>query len=218
MWCVPRIPSAVLAGLLLALASTSQAQQPETAASTPAVAMSSSLAAPKPPNAPSYSIGPQDVVEIKVNQEQDLDTTARISDDGKINFPLIGDVVVTGKTEQQAARLIRDRLQARFLVDPQVTVTVVQPNKRLFTVLGQVQRPGTYRFPDREALNLIQVIGIAGGYTRLADLGRITVKRTEGGRDVVFRLDAKRMARDQSTKAFLVVPGDLITVGERAFF
>ena len=216
MWRVPQIPSAVLAGLLV-LASTGRAQQPETAAGTPAVAMSN-LAAPKSPNAPSYSIGPQDVVEIKVYQEQDLDTTARISDDGKINFPLIGDVVVTGKTEQQAARLIRDRLQARFLVDPQVTVTVVQPNKRLFTVLGQVQRPGTYRFPDREALNLIQVIGIAGGYTRLADLGRITVKRNEAGRDVVFRLDAKRMARDQSTKAFLVVPGDLITVGERAFF
>jgi protein involved in polysaccharide export with SLBB domain len=200
----------------LFFASTGQAQRPD--AGGAASVTNSGSPALMPSSSPNHLLGPQDIIEVKVYQEQDLDTTARVSDDGKINFPLIGDVVVNGKTEQQAARLIRDRLQARFLVDPQVTVTVVQQNKRLFTVLGQVQHPGTYRFPERESLNLIQVIGIAGGYTRLADTGRITVKRNEQGRDVVFRLDANRMARDQATKAFVVVPGDLITVGERAFF
>lgn len=215
MWRVVRHFPATLA-LLGGFVANGAAQQPDAAGpNAPVVAAD---AAPRAANTASHLLGPQDIIEVKVYQEPDLDTTTRVSDDGKVNLPLIGDVAVDGKTEQQAARLIRDRLQARFLVDPQVTVTLVQPNKRLFTVLGQVQRPGTYRFPDRGDLNLIQVIGIAGGFTRLADTGRITVKRNERGRDVVFRLDANRMAREEATKPFLVVPGDLITVGERAFF
>jgi len=73
---------------------------------------------------------------------------------------------------------------------------VLEPAKRLFTVLVQVQRPGTNRVPEREQdLDLLQVIGIAGGYTRLADPGRIFVKRRIAGSEQVIRLDGKRMAR-----------------------
>jgi len=164
-----------------------------------------------------HKLTPNDLIEVKVFQEPELTTATRIAADGKITFPLIGEVAIGGTTLVEAARLIRDRLQARFLVDPQVSLILIEPAKRLFTVLGQVQRPGTYRFPDQEALNLIQVIGIAGGYTRLADPGRVTVKRHAQGKDSLFRLDAKRMARDQATADFLVQPGDLITIAERAF-
>ena len=167
--------------------------------------------------APNYVLAPNDLLEIKVFQESELDTTARISADGKLNLPLIGELAMGGKTVQQGTRLIRDRLEARFLVDPQVTIRVIEPAKRLFTVLGQVQRPGTYRFPDRETLNLIQVIGVAGGYSRLAAPSRVTVKRVVDGKESVFRLDAKRMASDSTTKAFEIAPGDIITIGERFF-
>ena len=94
---------------------------------------------------------------------------------------------------------------------------VVEQTRRLFTILGQVQHPGTFRFPDREVFNLIQVIGVAGGYTRLADPSRVTVKRSVDGKETVFKIDAKQMARDAATKPFEVLPGDMITVGERLF-
>jgi polysaccharide export outer membrane protein len=158
-----------------------------------------------------------DVISVKVFDEADLDTIARISEDGAISMPLIGTVAVQGKTPEQAARVIRDRLAERFLVNPQVTVMVTEATKRLFTVLGQVQRPGTYRFPDRSALNLPQVIGMAGGYTRLADSSRVTVKRIVDRKETVLRLDAKRMARDEDSKAIEILPGDIIMVGERLF-
>ena len=195
--------------------SRAQAQQGAAVekAHVPAVTGSAS----SPATAPNYVLAANDLLEIKVFQEADLDTTARISGDGKLNLPLIGEVAIGGKTVQQGTRLIRDRLEARFLVDPQVTLRVIEPAKRLFTVLGQVQRPGTYRFPDRETLNLIQVIGVAGGYSRLADPTRVTVKRRSDGKEAVFRIDAKRMARDETTKAFEVAPGDMIVVGERLF-
>lgn len=166
---------------------------------------------------PNHILASGELIEIKVFQEPDLDTTVRIPENGTISFPLIGEVEIAGRTVQQAAKSIRDRLEARFLVDPHVSLAVLEPIKRLFTILGQVQKPGTYRFPDRQPLNLIHVIGIAGGYTRLADAGRITVKRRVGGKDTVFTLDGKRMASDRESKPFLITPGDIITVRERIF-
>ena len=165
----------------------------------------------------SHILAPNERVEIKVFQEPELDTAARIPEDGRITFPLIGEVALGGTSVQQATRLIRDRLQARFLVNPQVTITVVEEARRLFTVLGQVQRPGTYRFPERQALDLVQVIGIAGGYTRIADPSKIMIKRRTGGKETVLRLDGKRLMRDERAESFAVESGDIITVGERLF-
>jgi protein involved in polysaccharide export with SLBB domain len=168
-------------------------------------------------SAPSHVLVPGELIQIKVFQEPDLDTSIRIPGDGHINFPLIGEIALAGQSVQQATRVIRDRLQARFLVNPQVSIAVLEPAKRLFTVLGQVQRPGTYRFPEQQDLDLLQVIGIAGGYTRLADPGRIIVKRRIEGSEKIIRLDGKRLARGESGEPFSIMIGDVITVGERLF-
>lgn len=164
---------------------------------------------------PSHVLAASEMVAIKVFGEPDLDTTVRIPDDGRIMFPLIGEVTLAGKSVQEATKQIRDRLEARFLVNPQVSIAVTEPAKRLFTILGQVQHPGTYRFPDRQSLDLLQVIGIAGGYTRLADPGRITVKRKVDGK--VYKVNGAKLAKDTGAESFMVTAGDLITVGERLF-
>jgi polysaccharide export outer membrane protein len=164
----------------------------------------------------SHILVPTELIDIKVFQEPDLSTSARIPEDGRINFPMIGEVVLAGKTVQQATRLISGRLEAKFIANPQVTLTVVEHARKLFTILGQVQRAGTYKFPDRESINLLQAIGIAGGYTPLADPAKVTLKRRVAGKETVFRLDAKRMAKDASTPVN-IESGDIITVGERLF-
>jgi len=165
----------------------------------------------------SHVLVPGEFIQIKVFQEPDLDTSVRIPGDGHVNFPLIGEIALAGQSVQQATRVIQDRLQARFLVNPQVSIAVLEPAKRLFTVLGQVQRPGTYRFPEQQELDLLQIIGIAGGYTRLADPGRIIIKRRIDGSEKIFRLDGKRLARGESGEPFSIRTGDVITVGERLF-
>ncbi len=188
-----------------------------------ALSLGSKLVAQQPPAtakvevSPNYVLGPNDVISIKVFDEPELDTTLRIPEEGAVNFPLIGEITLHGKNVQQAAKLIRDRLAERYLVNPQVNVMVMEATKHLVTVLGQVQRPGTYRFPDRDALNLIQVIGIAGGYTRLADSSHVTVKRLIKQKETVFKLNAKKMASEQSSKAFEIMPGDIVIIGERIF-
>jgi protein involved in polysaccharide export with SLBB domain len=180
-------------------------------------ACAQSLTQPVNISQPSHVLVPGEFIQIKVFQEPDLDTAVRIPGNGYVNFPLIGEVALAGQSVQQATRVIHDRLQARFLVNPQVSITVVEPVKRLFTVLGQVQRPGTYRFPEQQNLDLLQVIGIAGGYTRLADPGTIIVKRRIDGSERVIRLDGKRLARGENVEPFSMMSGDVITVGERLF-
>ena len=167
--------------------------------------------------ASSYTLLPNDMIDIRVFQEDDLQTTTRVARDGTLNFPLIGVVRVGGKTTQEAAKLLRDLLEKDYLVNPQVTVSVREYSKRTFTILGQVQRPGVYDFAENQTLTLLQAVGMAQGYTRLAEPGRITLKREVNGREAVFKLNAKTMARDGENKAFDILPGDTITVGETIF-
>jgi protein involved in polysaccharide export with SLBB domain len=175
----------------------------------------SSDAAMTEDRATSYILAPNDLVDIKVFQEDDLESKLRISRDGTITFPLIGQVRIGGRTPQQAARIIRDALARGYIINPQVTVNVLSFTKYRVTVLGQVQKPGSYDFPDREKLGLLEAIGLAGGYTRGANPSRVLVKRVDG-QERVFRVNAKAMASGR-TPTFEVIPGDVITVSESRF-
>ena len=168
-------------------------------------------------NSDSYVLAPNDVVEIKVFQEDDLQSKLRISQKGTITFPLIGVVSIGGKTPQDAAATIRAALAKDFLVNPQVTVTVADYNKRRFTVLGQVQRAGSFDMPDREKVTLLDAIAMAGGYTRIADPSKVTLRRKTGDKETVMHLNAKAIARDGNVAPVEIQPGDIITIGESIF-
>jgi polysaccharide export outer membrane protein len=163
-----------------------------------------------------YLLSPNDVVNIKVFQEDDLLTTTRVANDGTIVFPLLGTVRIGGQSIEQATAKIRDLLEQDYLVQPQVTITVTQFAKRRFSVLGEVNKPGTYELPEDKAMNLLQAISMAGGYTRLGNPGKITVRRQAGGKEQTFTVDAKSMARDNS-RIFEILPEDTITVPESIF-
>jgi polysaccharide export outer membrane protein len=141
----------------------------------------------------------------------------RISKDGTVNFPLIGVVRVGGKSPQAAAATIRELLGKNYLVNPQVSVTVRDFSKQRFTVLGEVQRPGAYEMPENNSIGLLEAIGMAGGYTRIAEPAKITLKRVVNGVDTVIKLNAKKMAKDQNSRSIEIKPGDVVTVGERLF-
>lgn len=164
-----------------------------------------------------YVLSPNDMVLVKVYQEEDLETRMRVAKDGTSSFPLIGVVQLGGKTINQAANLIRDALGKDYLVNPQITVTVVEYAKRRFTVLGQVQKPGTFEIPNEESVTLLQAIAMAGGYTRLANRAGVTVTRAVGGRKVIHTLDVKSAANDVDTKPFEILHEDTITIPERLF-
>jgi len=171
----------------------------------------------EPGHSRNSDLNPNDLIDIKVFQEDDLQSTLRIAGDGTINFPLIGVVHVANGTAQEAAKEIQKRLAKGFLVNPQVTVTVKEFAKRRFTVLGEVQKPGAYDLPDRDAISLLEGIGMAGGYTRIAAPNHITVKRVINGRETIYKLNGKTMASGDGGPAFELCPGDVITVAESIF-
>jgi polysaccharide export outer membrane protein len=170
---------------------------------------------PGPPATRAYVLSPCDVVLVKVYQEDDLETKMRIGKDGTSSFPLIGVVVLGGKTVEEAAATIRDALAKDFLVNPQVSVAVIDYAKRRFTVLGQVQKPGTYEIPNEESVSLLQAVAMAGGYTRLASKSNVSVSRIVAGQRTSFNLDGNSNAK--GGRPFEILPDDTITIGERIF-
>lgn len=165
-----------------------------------------------------YKLSANDLLDFRVFQEPELDGVIRVAGDGTAIFPLIGTVSVGGKTVTAATEEIKARYRDGYLVYPQVSLTVRTYAQKLFTVLGQVQKPGSYDMKGSDEITLLQAIGMAGGYTKIANPGRVTVKRLEeGGRERLIRLDAKRMARGGDSSSFYIKPGDVITVAESLF-
>lgn len=159
-------------------------------------------------------IDAEDLVLIKVFEEDDLETTARVAENGRITFPLLGAVQIGGKTASEAAGMIREGLRAGYIRNPQVTLTVMEHSKRRFTVLGQVQQPGAYEMPDRRKVTILEAIGMAGGFTDVADEKNVVLKRSNGGKEQIFKINAKEMAKGGAAGTFEVLPGDVISVGE----
>jgi polysaccharide export outer membrane protein len=162
-----------------------------------------------------YRLMVQDIISIVVFNEAELNTQARIDKDGAINMPMAGLVKLAGQSIREASVTLETRLR-KYLIKPQVTVTVLQYTKRKFTMLGQINKPGTYDMPDEGSVNLLEALGMAGGVSRIAS-AKIAVTRTVDGREQVLELDRKAMGKDGSIKRFQVLPGDTIDVGERLF-
>ena len=163
-----------------------------------------------------YQLSPSDVVEIKIFQEDDLFTKGRIASDGSIAFPLIGVITIGGQTVEQAAGMIKGLLAKDYLVNPQVSVTVLEYSKRRFTVLGQVARPGPYEFPNEGNVDLVEAIGMAGGPTRIAS-NKATISRMVNGKKDAIRRDYKAMSKNKNAERFEILPDDTITVEESVF-
>jgi protein involved in polysaccharide export with SLBB domain len=166
---------------------------------------------------PEYKLSPNDLVDFRVFQEPELDSVVRISGEGQANFPLIGVVALGGKTTGEAIEVLKSRYRNGYLINPQISLTVRSYAKKLFTVLGQVQKPGSYDIIGTSQITLLQAIGMAGGYTKIADSSNVTIKRVEDGREQVLKFNAKRMLRGDDPTALLVKPGDVISVGESLF-
>jgi len=194
----------------LNLDSTRRAANPQ---SSPATATAIPLGITAPTG---YKLSVDDQIAVEVFGEDDLRTAVRINAEGAVSLPLLGSVNLSGLTLNQAAARLTELYGRDYLVNPKVNVMLISYAKRRFTVLGQVNRPGSYEMPEGSpsGIDLLEAIAIAGGYTRIAAPERISIKR----RDQVMRVDAKKIARRGGSEGgFRVEPGDTITVGESIF-
>ena len=133
-----------------------------------------------------YLIGPGDVLEISVWKEEALTKSLSVLPDGKISFPLIGQVQAAGRTVALLTKDIEIRL-ARFIPDPNLSVGVQQVNSLLIYVIGKVNNPG--RFALNSNINVMQALSMAGGLNTFANEGDIRIFRRAGNKTLIYRFD-----------------------------
>ena len=220
----PEILAARLAGgalvvLLVAFAGLADAQTMNIARVTPlgqpgsaALPAQQAAFAPAASNAALEAIGMGDMVRITVFRNPDLTTEARVSEHGTILFPLIGEVPVIGMTPAQAGDRIAQRLkEGRYVVNPEVTVSLAQVNSRQVAVLGAVNKPGRYPI-DSQNVHLTDFLATAGGVATPGS-DHVTVVQTRDGRTTKRDIDLNSIFRDGDlTKNIELAPGDTIFV------
>jgi protein involved in polysaccharide export with SLBB domain len=166
-----------------------------------------------------YILSPNDQVAVDVFGEEDLRTNGRLNPEGNLSVPLLGSIHLAGLTLTQAASKLTELYGRDYLVNPRVNVMLLSFARRRFSILGQVNRPGSFEMPDGSpgGIDLLEAIAMAGGYTRIAAPERVTIRRhTAAGSDQIFKVNAKRFTKG-SGGSFLVEPGDTVTVGESIF-
>ena len=133
-----------------------------------------------------YLIGPGDVLEISVWKEEALTKTLIVLPDGKINFPLIGDVMAAGRTVGQLKKEIATRL-VRFVPDPVLSVGVQQVNSLMIYVIGRVNKPG--QFVLNNNINVLQALAMAGGLDSFAKRNRVKIFRSTKDKVLIYNFD-----------------------------
>jgi polysaccharide export outer membrane protein len=171
------------------------------------------------PGATEYRIGPQDTLEISVNQLPELTRTVQVDLGGKILLPLIGQVQAIGRTPPELSADIAAALQKTYMKDPQVIVAVKEAQGQKVTVEGAVGAPGVY--PLTGPTTLLQAVALAKGVdTKLANERRVAIFRTVGGvrRSAFFDLAQIRSGKAEDPPIY---GNDMVVVdtsGTKTFF
>jgi protein involved in polysaccharide export with SLBB domain len=160
-----------------------------------------------------YILSSGDTLDLMVYREPDLGMRSKIARDGRVQLPLLGEVKVAGMSVRDAQEHIRKLYDADYLVDPQIYLNISSYTQRKITVIGQVSRPGSYELQGNESLGILEAIGMAGGFTRIADTKNVVVKRRTGEKVETIKVNTKRLESPDGG-SFQVLPGDILTVGE----
>ncbi len=160
------------------------------------------------------TLGPGDVLEVRVYQEPELSGVYQIGSQGDVLFPLCKSVAVGGLTANEAAEKLRACLSQGFMRDPQVSVLVKEYNSKKVFVFGEVQKPGT--FPYEDGMSVVQAVTIAGGFTRTAAQNNTSVTRRVQGQEVKMKVPVQDIALGKAPN-FTLEPGDIVYVPESLF-
>jgi polysaccharide export outer membrane protein len=152
------------------------------------------------------------VLNLQVFDEPTLSNDSlQVDASGFIQMPLIGEVAVANRTPSDVAAEIEKRLRERYIVDPQVVLSVKKAAPRMVSVEGQVNKPGVYEIDGNATL--LSALAKAESPTRVARLKDIIVFRNddEGKRTAArFNLSAIRTGDAPDPR---IVNGDVIVVG-----
>jgi polysaccharide biosynthesis/export protein len=131
----------------------------------------------------SYRLGPEDEIEIRVWDHDDLTRKTRIGLNGVMSFPFVGEIKAGGLTVLELQKELEQRLGPKYIIDPHVSITVVDFKSQKFFVVGNVQKPGTY--PLTKNIRVVEALSMAGGISSTGG------KQTSGVVAIIVRADPR---------------------------
>jgi polysaccharide export outer membrane protein len=141
-----------------------------------------------------------------------------VTDEGKISFPLIGDIKVKGLSTREVEEVLEERLKDGYIKYPRVTVMLDvglmerYKEKEVF-VLGEVNRSGAIPMLGKN-LSVLEAVTKAGGFTEFAAPNRTRVIRVEEGEEKTIKVNLNKVRRGDKSLDIILKSGDIIVVPE----
>ena len=157
-----------------------------------------------------YVIGPGDVLAISVWNNEALTKVVTVMPDGKIQFPLISEIMVSGKTHAAIEKELGNKIK-EFVSNPKLSVIVQKPASMQIYVIGEVQKPGMFSL--NAYITVLQALAMAGGFNEWADKDEIEIFRESENKTEVLKVSyddiTKKKKLDQNIR---LRRGDVVVV------
>ena len=158
-----------------------------------------------------YRIGARDLIEIRVFGQEKLNTTVRVTEQGKITFPMLGEVSVEGLTASELEKRLVQLLSKDYLLNPEVSVRILEFQSKQVSVLGAVAKQGFIELIGRQTL--LQVITAAGGLMRDAGKEIIVFRQQPDGTSSPLRIVVDDLMQRGDPKSNIIIePGDTVMI------
>jgi polysaccharide export outer membrane protein len=168
-----------------------------------------------------YLLDCKDIVSIVVFDVPELSMKVKVSDEGLLSYPLVGDIIVKGLTTGEVEKVLEERLKDGYVKKPEVTVMLDfalmegSKEKEVF-VIGEVNNTGAIPMIGRH-LSLLGAVAKAGGFTKTAAPQRTRIVRVIGGEEKTIMVDLNNVRKGDQSSNIILQPGDIIIVPESYF-
>jgi len=157
-----------------------------------------------------YRLQPGDVLQISVWKEENLNSPVIVRPDGRINFPLVGEVQASGNSVEDLRQQISEKL-TKYIPDPVVSVSIQQLSGNIVYVIGKVNRPGEFTIPRN--VDVMQALSMAGGTALYAAVNKIKILRREQGKLRAIPFEYGDVTKGKNLEQNIVLQaGDVVVV------
>jgi polysaccharide export outer membrane protein len=161
-----------------------------------------------------YKLGPKDLLEIKVLEVPELNVDRRVTDNGTIDIPLLGDFQVSGLTASEVGSRLEETLTSKYVNRANVSVVVKEYANKPVSVVGAVRNSGSLTISGR--WTLLQAISAAGGVTEAAGRKIYVLRRSDNGLSDALEIDTEKLFLGSVTMWNIpILPADVINVAPK---
>jgi polysaccharide biosynthesis/export protein len=159
-----------------------------------------------------YKIGPKDLLEVKVLEVPELSgLSVRVSEDGSITLPLIGNLKILGLSKDEVEQSIAKILEEKYVRNPQVSVFIREYQSQMVSLIGSVNKPGSYQLVGR--VTLLEIISLAGGFKEDAGDEIFILREGKSGAGATMKIDLKDLTINGNQALNIpLLPGDIVNI------